>query len=157
MNIELNEMQMVPFGQQLGTCCRQGSVIYLQGTLGMGKTTLSRALVQGLGWQGRVKSPTYTLYEQYSLVDTQVNHFDLYRLADPEELEFLGIRDLDAQDSIWLIEWPEKGRGFLPPADIELTLTEGHSVQTRQLILRSLSARGRRQIEQLSQTQWSDA
>lgn len=149
----LNEEQLLTFGQQLGEQCRAGSVIYLQGTLGMGKTTLSRALVQGLGWQGRVKSPTYTLFEEYSLADTQVLHFDLYRLADAEELEFMGIRDLDAESSIWLVEWPDKGAGFLPPADILLTLTEGESEYTRCVSLEGLTARGQAQVAGLNELQ----
>lgn len=145
-----NEEQMMPFGDVLGHGCLEGSVIYLDGTLGMGKTTLSRALIQSLGWTDRVKSPTYTLFEQYDLAETQVYHFDLYRLADPEELEFLGLRDLDDQHSIWLIEWPEKGEGFLPEADIRLRLEPGPSETTRTITLLGTTERGRQQVADMS-------
>lgn len=146
-----NEEQMMPFGAALGDCCRAGSVIFLDGTLGMGKTTLSRMLIQGLGWTDRVKSPTYTLFEQYDVAGSQVYHFDLYRLTDPEELEFLGVRDLDSQGSIWLIEWPEKGDGFLPEADIRLQLEPGPDETTRTLTLNGLTERGRGQVIQVSE------
>lgn len=100
-------------------------VVWLQGDLGAGKTTLCRALLRGLGWQGAVRSPTYTLMEPYSLDDSRFPaalHLDLYRLADPAELEFLGLQDWLDQPALWLVEWPEKGQGFLPTADLVLAL-----------------------------------
>jgi len=102
----------------------QGSlIIYLHGELGAGKTRWSRGFLRALGWQNSVKSPTYTLIETYELARGTIYHLDLYRLADSQELEFLGLRDmLQEQSAIWLIEWPERGEGGLPGADLSVAL-----------------------------------
>jgi len=112
----------IAFGKQLADCFKQGCVVYLHGELGAGKTTLVRGVLQALGYDERVKSPTYTLVERYDIKHHIVFHFDLYRLADPEELEFLGIRDYLDEKAMVFVEWPERGSGFLAPADIDINL-----------------------------------
>ena len=147
-----DEAATVALGGKLARTFAAGGVIYLQGNLGAGKTTLCRGLLQALGHSGAVKSPTYTLVEPYQLGERNLYHFDLYRLGDPEELEYMGIRDYFNDENLCLIEWPERGEGFLPAADLIVKVSPipmGASVG-RQAALNAQSPLGKLVVEQIS-------
>lgn len=118
-----DEAAQVALGEQLARVCGDQAVLFLRGDLGAGKTTLMRGILRGFGYQGAVKSPTYTLIEPYELPDRRVSHLDLYRVADPEELEYLGLRELLDEPTIVVVEWPERGDGWLPQADLDISIT----------------------------------
>lgn len=110
------------FGAGLYHALSSNTVVFLHGQLGAGKTTLVRGYLRAAGYSGTVKSPTYNLVEEYSVNGRKIFHFDLYRLNDPEELEYIGINDYFNQAGVCFIEWPDKGAGFLPAPDLEITL-----------------------------------
>lgn len=128
-------------------------MVYLEGDLGAGKSYLSRAFIQAFLPNQKVKSPTYTLVESYVTALGTIHHFDLYRLCDPEELEFLALRDLLSGTQMSLVEWPSKGQGVLPSADLILRLKrpENHTNPGRFLSLEAPTEKGARAVKILTE------
>ncbi len=139
---------MEELGANLARVCDKRSVVHLDGELGVGKTTLVRGFLHALGHTGIVKSPTYTLVEPYQLNGHKIYHFDFYRLGDPEELEYLGIRDYLEDNVICLIEWPEQGGQFTPSADVQVSIS--YRSKTRILKLQACNQTGQRIITNLA-------
>ncbi len=149
-SIELTgEDAMVAFARDIAPVFTGGGVVFLEGTLGAGKTTLSRGLIQALGHEGAVRSPTYTLVEEYPLDEVSVCHFDLYRLGDPEELEYIGIRDYFDDGRLCLIEWPQRGQGMLPEADLIITIDD--ALQSRILSWTANTDKGQQWSQRLNE------
>ncbi len=118
----VNAQATVDYGRKLAAGLEAGTLVYLSGELGAGKTTLVRGILRGLGYAGSVKSPTYTLLEPYDLPTLCVYHFDFYRIGDSRELEFIGIDELMDSDAVKLVEWPERGADRIPVADVQISL-----------------------------------
>jgi len=144
-----DEAAQIALAAQLAGLFQRG-IVYLEGDLGSGKTTFSRGWIQSLGHKGAVKSPTYTLVEPYQLNVGSVYHFDLYRLADPEELEYIGVRDYFDSSSLCLIEWPQKGVGFLPQPDLHLTFS--YQDVGRRLQIKAFTPTAKTALQQLVNT-----
>ncbi len=150
MNYTINlagEVAMMAFGVKLASVCNSGLMIHLEGNLGAGKTTLVRGFMRGMGHSGAVRSPTYTLVEPYELQGRHCYHMDLYRLADPEELEYIGLRDMLDQQSVCLVEWPEQGQGILPSADLLIKIE--YVDEARALCLEAQTENGEALLRQL--------
>lgn len=150
LKVELpDERATLALGAALAAVMEPGLVVYLRGELGAGKTTVVRGLVRALGWQGAVRSPTYTLVEVYAVSRLDLHHFDFYRFHDPREWIDAGFRESFNGRTSSLIEWPERAGGMLPPADVEIALAlhgEGRSAE-----LTSSSIRGQKLLTLLEE------
>lgn len=148
-----DEARQVLLGECLGQALDGKGLVTLEGELGAGKTTLARGILRAYGYQGAVKSPTYTLVEPYELASARIHHFDLYRLGDAEELEFIGGRDLLADDALCIVEWPERGEGWLPLPDLRIILSmPAHGTPGRRARLEATSEHGREVLARLEAT-----
>lgn len=142
-----DEEATLAFAKRLAPLVKTGGRIWLEGDLGAGKTTLCRGLIRALGHTGPVKSPTFTLVEPYKLNGLEIFHFDLYRLNDASELEYVGVDDYFDSHHLCLVEWPRRGGGFLPTCDLMLSLEARGS--GRLLVATSSSDRGQQMVRQL--------
>ncbi len=141
---------MQKLGAAIAAVCEPGCVIYLHGELGAGKTTLVRGFLRKFRHQGHVRSPTFTLLEPYQFDAVSVYHFDLYRLINPEEFMYIGGRDYFTAQSVCLIEWPERGKGFLPAADLICNFDFGAKGKGRAMRLVAGSDKGKNIINKLN-------
>ena len=135
-----DEAATIAFGKLLGEYCAGGARIFIKGDLGAGKTTLCRGILRAFGYEGAVKSPTFTLVEPYELAQQSIYHFDLYRLGNPNELEYIGIDEYFHAQNLCLVEWPERAADTLPPGDVEVVLSV--SGKSRDILLRSMTVLG---------------
>jgi len=136
----IDEAALNEVAARLAAGLRAGGVVYLRGELGAGKTTFARALLRAMKVGARIKSPTYSLIESYATGDLAIHHLDLYRIADPGELEWLGLADLTAGPHLLLVEWPERAGRALPSPDLVVSLA--HAGEKRDAVIAAGSARG---------------
>jgi tRNA threonylcarbamoyladenosine biosynthesis protein TsaE len=142
---------MLEYGACLAKATGDTAILFFYGDLGAGKTTLTRGFLRGLGYEGKVKSPTYTIVEPYEIKNQKVYHFDFYRLQDPQELEFIGIEDYFVPHAISLIEWPDQGGNLLPAADLSCYIEPYQ--EGRQVRIEAHSAHGHEILKQLAASQ----
>jgi len=135
-----DEAAMLALGAELARLLQGQGAVLVRGDLGAGKTTLCRGLLHAMGHSGSVKSPTFTLVEPYEINDRAVYHFDLYRLAHADELEYIGIDEYFGDNSLCLVEWPEKADGQLPPHDLEIAIDV--SGEKRNISIQAISTHG---------------
>ena len=140
-----DEAATLALGARLSSLLKPGWVVYLRGDLGAGKTTLVRGLLRALGYEGRVKSPTYTLLESYELSRFVLQHYDLYRMIDPREWLDAGFRDDCNAGTLCIVEWPEKAHGLLPKPDLDIRLEVAGEGRTARI--EALSAPGRKEMQ----------
>lgn len=144
------ESATLALGGKLAQALAPGLKLYLRGNLGAGKTTLVRGVLRGLGYAGKVKSPTYTLVELYKVSNLYLYHFDFYRFADPEEWEEAGFREYFGAESVCLVEWPEKAGDLLPAPDLEIRLEIEQ--EGRRIVVAAMTENGRKCLARLKHT-----
>ena len=136
-----DEAATLAFGEKLASSLQAGLLIAISGELGSGKTTLARGMLRGLGYGGKVKSPTYTLVEHYKLSRLNLYHFDFYRFKDAQELLEAGLRDNFDGRNVCVVEWPERAQGLLPPADLSISLVEERNGRRIRLVAHTESGK----------------
>ena len=140
---------MLTLGGHLADLLKGSGAVFISGDFGAGKTTLCRGMLHAMGHIGTVKSPTFTLVEPYEIQGIEVSHFDLYRLSDRGELDYIGIDEYFAREGVCLVEWPEKAGGQLPQHDLEISIDV--SGEKRNISIQAMSADGERICESLAQ------
>jgi tRNA threonylcarbamoyladenosine biosynthesis protein TsaE len=142
-----DEKATLGLGKRLAAGLAPGTLVTLRGPLGAGKTTLARGVLRALGFEGRVKSPTYALVELYKLSRLDLYHFDFYRFSNPEELVESGLQEAFNETSVCIVEWPERAGSLLPAADIEVNLAMRNGA--RSALVTAQTKKGKRCLRQL--------